>query len=276
MLPLILAAALATSAPAIDPQLESMLSAANGHVTPADVAAANAYVAAHPNDGNGFALRCGFETAVSNDDQDRQKALADCKTALQLAPQSAFVHYEYADALYDNEQWPDSLKEYTTALDLGETGRGIYWKRCDAYRRAGDLDAALRDCDAEVATTGSYYGYYSRGRLRIARKEYAQAIQDLTSALASSPHSINALYWRATAYLQSNDPKKSEQDFTQALALGDTSPDTYYWRGWARLNLHEKTAARADWEAALKGYRESGMPFQAGQVQALLTKIDTL
>jgi tetratricopeptide (TPR) repeat protein len=276
VLPLILAAALATAGPSIDPQIEKMLTAADGHVTAADVAAADAYVAAHPDDGNGFAVRCGFESAVSNDERQRQKALADCKTALQLAPQSGFVHYEYADVLYDDEQWTDSLKEYTAALELGETGRGIYWKRCDAYRRTGDLDAALHDCDAEVARTGSFYGYYTRGRLNVERKDYAHAIQDLTTALASMPQSINALYWRGTAYLQSSDPQKADRDFTQAIALGDTSPDTYYWRGWARLNLHEKAKTREDWETALKGYRESGMPFQAGQVQALLTKIDTL
>jgi tetratricopeptide (TPR) repeat protein len=276
VLALILAAALATAAPSIDPQLEKMLVAADGHVTAADVAAADAYVAAHPDDPNGFAVRCGFESAMSSDEQVRQKAMADCKTALQLAPQSGFAHYEYADALYDNEKWTGSLKEYTAALDLGETGRGIYWKRCDAYRRTGDLDAALHDCDAEVAKTGSFYAYYTRGRLRVARKEYSQAIQDLTAALTSMPQSIDAVYWRGTAYLQSNDPQKADQDFTQAIALGDTSPDTYYWRGWARLNLHEKAKTRADWETALKGYRNSGMPFQAGQVQALLTKIGTL
>jgi len=261
----------------LSPALEAIIDKADTDGDSATVDTISAYITAHPEEGDAYAVRCEIYQELDKKSNDYSVGLDDCKTAANLAPNSAFVHYAYGDALYDLGQFKNSLAEYSTAIDLGQNDRGIYWKRCDAYRRTGDLDSALKDCNRQIELTpNNFDALNERGVLDVARKDYTGAIGDLTAALKRKPHAIDTLYWRGIAYLGLDVPNLADADLTQCIELGDTSPDTYMNRGWARVGLHEKDAALADWQKADADYHAAGLGLQASIVEALIKNIDKL
>jgi tetratricopeptide (TPR) repeat protein len=255
--------------------LESILQASTtGENLNQALAAANAYIAVHPNDGNGFAVRCEVGVAlVEQHAGDVKAVLSDCGRALALAPQSAFAHYAAADVFYNGGYFKASLDQYNQAIVLGETGRGIFWKRCDAERRLGRLDDALTDCNKQVTLTpGDPFARYARGRLEVARQAYAAAVADLGAALSNPqrPFVVDAYYWRGTAYASLGEYAAADADLSSAIARGDMSPDTYFQRAQVREHLGREAEAQADLQKAADGYRAAGLDGRAAAAEAML------
>jgi len=111
-------------------------------------------------------VRCEIvEGMALQQNADDSKAVADCLQGVSLSPQSAFAEYAMADVLYNHGKFQDSLTDYNKAVALGLTDRGVYWRRCDAFRRVGNLDAALSDCQKQVTLTpGDINALYTLGR----------------------------------------------------------------------------------------------------------------
>lgn len=264
-----------TSAVPLDPQLEAILQSSNDHASQTDLDAANAYIASHPKDGNGFAVRC--EVTLELADQsggNLDAAMPDCDRAVSLSPNSAFVHYAKADAFYDVGKIAESVPEYTSAIALGEHSRGVFWKRCDAYRRTGKLDAALNDCNRQVTDTpDDFWAWAALGHLRVARNEFVLALPALSRALTMHSQDMNALYYRGVAYLGVNRAADAELDFTACLNLGDKSPDTLYERALARQAQRNLAGARIDAQAALEGYRDAQDSAGMNKAQTLLDEL---
>lgn len=263
--------ALAQSAlsPELEPLVQTYLS---GRATPALKTSVDAYVAAHPHDGNGFALQCAIdESSALSHGLDVLAVVPECQRALALAPQSAFANYVTGDALYDAGSVAESIPYYSKAIDLG-VSYGVFWKRCDAYRRTGDLTSAFADCKKQLALTpNDFHALYGYGHLQYARAQYADAITNLSLALAINPNDINALYWRGMAYASLGKFAPAEADFTRCIALGDQAADTYFERGQVRRNLGKNSEGIADLQEALKIYRAHGMTEQANRVEAILS-----
>ncbi|MGA8574117.1 MAG: tetratricopeptide repeat protein [Candidatus Cybelea sp.] len=242
------------------------------------LATASDYIVANPKDGNGYATRCALrQVIVQRRGGNLSEARSDCQTGVALAPQSAFAHFVYGDLLYDSDRFADSLAQYTQAIDLGENDRGIYWKRCDAYRRLGRLDEAMSDCNKQIALTPEMpVAYYARGHLQVERQDYTDAVADLTIALQDPqmPFPIDALYWRGQAYAALGKLALADADYSLAIAKGDKSPDTYFARAQVRRNLGNGAAALADLQAALQIYRAAGMNDRAQAVLALIAAIN--
>jgi len=242
------------------------------------LAIAGDYIVANPKDGNGYATRCAVrQVIVQRRGGNLSEALSDCQTGVALAPQSAFAHFVYGDLLYDSDHFADSLSQYTQAIDLGENDRGIYWKRCDAYRRLGRLDEAMSDCNKQIALTPNLpVAYYARGHLQVERQNYADAVSDLNVALQDLPaaFTIDALYWRGQAYAALGKLALADADYSLAIAKGDKSPDTYFARAQVRRNLGNGAAALADLQAALQIYRAAGMNDRAQAVLGLIAAIN--
>lgn len=229
----------------------------------------DAYVAAHPDNGIGYALRCFVkeETALRAG-ADASKAFADCDKALELSPKSPIVFLAVGDALYDQGRFAESLVAYTKSVDLGQTDRGIFWKRCDAYRRTGQLDKALADCDREVGLNPhSFYAQYTRGRLQVARGQYAEALVNLNAAIAIK-REANGLYWRGEANLALKNFPAAEADFSECIDLGDRSGDTYFARARARTALGRADAVN-DYRSAASAFRTEGQTERAAEAERL-------
>lgn len=255
--------------PQPSPDLERIINASSGTPPTTALRQIDAYVTLHPADGLGFAVRCLLyeETALAQG-RDASPAFVDCDKAVQLSPQAPLVYLFVGDAQYDQGRFAESLANYTKAVDLGQTDRGMFWKRCDAYRRLGNLDMALLDCNRQLALTpDSFYALYTRGRLDVARKEYAEALKDLDHALAIH-QDVNALYWRGVANLELGNYQSADADFTAGIGLGDRAPDTYFNRAQARVKLGRRSDAAADFQLAATGYRAAGDSARAAAAEA--------
>ncbi len=259
------------------PALRAVL-AGFGADTAKDRAAIDAYIAAHPKDGDGYAVRCGLIFEFQSNDPDARKAgAADCGKALQLAPDSSFVHVTIANVLYDAGNVKGSLQEYSRAIALGETRFGVFWKRCDAERRTGDFVAAKADCDRQIELTpGSYPALYSRGVLEDAQKNYESALVDFDTALAMEPKNIDALYWRGIAFEGLQRYQEAEADYSQALKLGDQSADTRYHRGNVYMALKRYQDAANDYATAMLQYTVMHLTDRAKAMRDLVIKAASL
>jgi len=255
---------------ALPDELEQLLAATEAGATPALLTRADTYVAAHPNDGDGYAVRCEIDASLAmQQNTDNSQAMADCQKGMTLSPQSAFTFYAAADVLYDAGKFQDSLTQYSRAVSLGMADRGIFWKRCDAYRRTGDLDAALRDCLRQISLTPDVFeARYALGRLQVARNDDAAGVHNLNAALEIRADDIDALYWRATAYAHQKDFKDAEADFSACIEHGDDSADTYLSRGMVRRSLGRTADALADFQEALKRYTAANDSRQIALVTA--------
>ena len=80
-----------TLAPDLQPLVDALQSGkANGET----VKATDAYVAAHPGDGNGYALQCALLTSAAQAEGiDPKLAVPICRKGLELAPDSAFANF---------------------------------------------------------------------------------------------------------------------------------------------------------------------------------------
>lgn len=264
---------------ALPPQLQGALRPTDtGAGLDRALATINDYITLHPKDGDGYAARCAIRQVIAEvRGGTPSAALGDCQTGAALAPQSGFAHFVYGDLLYDSGRFADSLAQYSQAIALGETDRGIFWKRCDAYRRLDRLDDALGDCNKQIALTPNMpVAYYARGRLQVARQDYADALSDLTIALQDPrmPFTVDALYWRGMAYAALGKYALADADYSQAIVRGDTSPDTYLQRAQVRRNLGDTAAALADLQVALLGYRAAGMSDRSEVVLALIAAVN--
>ena len=260
-----------TFAPDLQPLVDALQS---GKANGATVKATDAYVAAHPADGNGYALQCALLTSAAQADGiDPKLALPICRKGLELAPNSAFANSAMADVTYNMGQPEASIPFYSKAIALGMTDDGVYWKRCDAYRLSGSLDAAQLDCKKQLDLTPDLFAArYAYGHLQYSRKNYPDAIVYLTSALALKPTDVNALYWRALSYASTGKYQEATADLTACILNGDTSPDTYFARGLLLRQYAKPGSGDADLQKAMVGYRAAGMTDRADKIQALLSE----
>jgi serine/threonine protein kinase/tetratricopeptide (TPR) repeat protein len=129
----------------------------------------------------------------------------------------------------------------------------------------------VRSCDALVARGKPAAATFElRGLARAELKDFAGAIEDLTSALALRPDRADLLTRRGLLYIVADAPRLALHDFEAAIRLDPASGDAYNGRGAARLRLGEYREAVADAERALTSGEPTAQRFyNAARVYAL-------
>jgi tetratricopeptide (TPR) repeat protein len=95
-------------------------------------------------------------------------------------------------------------------------------------------------------------GYARRGAAASARREYPQAIDDFTHAMALAPADPQLAYDRAMARLGNRQPLLAVSDLDQALKLKPDFTLALLGRGRLKLADRDPDGARADFEAAAR------------------------
>jgi tetratricopeptide (TPR) repeat protein len=127
--------------------------------------------------------------------------------------------------------------------------------------------------------------FSQRGLGHLAKREFPEAIADLSQAIRLDPKSASDLYDRGVAYLESGKTQLAIADFDAALGLHPSDPLALMARGQAYLIGNDDHRAKADFDAALKlapgdykillrradAYRQSGRADEAvGYYEALV------
>jgi tetratricopeptide (TPR) repeat protein len=157
----------------------------------------------------------------------------------------------------------DAKQDYARAIaDLdvalaspGRMSRGsiaaVYNFRGMVHFRAGNIDRAIEDLSQAIIydETPSYRHYQDRGRVYLAKKDYARSISDLTEAIRIQPKDDFSFFLRGLAYWDS-EIEKAIADFSAALAI---SPEfnAYMARGDLYFRKGEFALAARDYSAAV-------------------------
>jgi lipoprotein NlpI len=127
---------------------------------------------------------------------DREGAIADFNTALNLNPVSAMAYNERDRTYHKAGNNGKAIKEYSTALDLFPSYSAALRNRGTAHLFQGNLEDAQTDFDAAIATVN--YDPASRilrGISHYFRGDYEAAIPDLSAAMSFSYPYPEAVLW---------------------------------------------------------------------------------
>ena len=118
-----------------------------------------------------------------------EEALPALDEALRLDPDSASAHLQRGWVLGQLQRWEDSIRSSTRAMELDpELAAAALYNRATALRATDRLIDALKDLDELVRLgPGDPRGFYQRGMLRAALRDYRGAFLDFDRALELSP-----------------------------------------------------------------------------------------
>jgi tetratricopeptide (TPR) repeat protein/predicted aspartyl protease len=126
---------------------------------------------------------------------------------------------------------------------------------------ASDEPPAAAPSPAPAATPSGELGvgepkdaadYERRGAAYLVRREYAQAIADLTKAHELAPQEAGYLYRRGLAYRENRQPFLARADFDAALKIAPDDIETRVARAEMELAGRERASALADLDAAAR------------------------
>jgi parallel beta-helix repeat protein len=100
-------------------------------------------------------------------------------------------------------------------------------------------------------TPSSAQGYYDRAETEIEKKEYEQAVHDLTEAIRLNRDYADAYDERGRAYLSLKKYKEAFTDFDRAVSLDPKEPAYYFNRGLANDDLEKYDQAIGDYTKAI-------------------------
>lgn len=115
-----------------------------------------------------------------------------------------------------------------------------------------------------------------------ARRDYASALRDYSTALSATPDDAELLRGRARAYLALKQVDSARADLDRALKSAPDDPQSLLARGAMRLRQDDAVGAQRDFDAALKAApHEAYLPLtvadlysDAGEVERALTLLD--
>jgi tetratricopeptide (TPR) repeat protein len=269
------------------------------------VAAATAFIAAHPRDARALVLRgdCKADLqdnsgalkdynsaiAVAPDYQyayvtrcetrlelgEAAGALADCDTAVRLDGTDGLAYEDRGDVQFELDAYDLALLDYDKAISLGRSSAYVYAARCDTERLVNKRDRAKPDCEKALEIDPkSRRGLFARARLAMVETRYVDGIADLNAYIALNPKaSDTAYYYRGFSYNRISKFALALEDLRTFVQLRPSDPDGYRERGLASFELGDKTGALADFDVALRGYRRDGNTTAADRVAAMVKAI---
>ncbi len=209
------------------------------------------YIALHPKDGNAYTLRCVVHSVGNPTLKGIASGLVDCKKGVEISPTSEFAHFEFANMLRMLQQYPESLVQYSRAIDLGLTNGNIYEDRCKVFRHLGRPTEAIADCKKQMLLTpSSYSARVALGKAELASADYSKAGAEFADAVALEPFKIRAFELQGQTYATLGRYASAEKSLTQAISLHDKNPMTYAMRAMMRAELGKKNRALSDLQKA--------------------------
>jgi len=149
------------------------------------------------------------------------RGIADFDRALALDPNNDEAMNDRAWALARKGQYAEAIQGYDAAFMVA-TGRRalVLGNRCETKAMAGQIDAALADCEAalEIEPGNSSY-LFSRGFANLMGERFVTAIADYDAALAADPKNAFALYGRGVARLWLGQSASGRDDIAAAAQI---------------------------------------------------------
>jgi tetratricopeptide (TPR) repeat protein len=154
------------------------------------------------------------------------EAESDFARAATLEPNNAHFHYRRGTALQDLRRYPDAIDAYTKAVQLNARHAQALAGRGAVHRILRNNAESERDLTAALGVNPrQQYALYQRGLLYGERKEWAAAERDFTTVIEGNRGYAYAYVRRAEAHEGQNNRTAAIADYRAALAAAPSSPN---------------------------------------------------
>jgi tetratricopeptide (TPR) repeat protein len=197
---------------------------------------------------NGYMQR-GF---VLKEMRNFDGALAAFNRAAELDSKSPRPPVGRGEVFNDKKDNDHAIAEFDSAIRLDPTYASAYSNRAAAYLRKGDLDQALKDVNDALEREKAAPTFNYRALVQHAKREYDEAIADLTEAIRLDP-TYSAYYSnRGRTYNAKKEYDRAILDLNESIRLNPANSLPYWNRAISYENKRERDKALADWRTTLR------------------------
>jgi tetratricopeptide (TPR) repeat protein len=158
---------------------------------------------------------------------DKQHALDDYNTAIQVAPKSAQPYYYRAVFYTLQTDGAAAMRDLDTALSIDPKLVLALRQRAVIYLTEKNLSGALADFSEAVRLQPKTAELWSeRGYVRLLQRDYESAVKDEAEAIRLDPKLARAYFLRGAAFGDLGNSPSAVSDITTAVGL-DPSLDHY-------------------------------------------------
>jgi len=127
---------------------------------------------------------------------------------LSLAAQFFYL----GNALYEQKDFENSIKAYSTSLKLNEYA-GAYYNRGVAYAKQQKYNEEIKDYDKAIELNPDLAeAYYNRGLAYVVLGKYNRAIEDFNKAIELNPDDAEAYNNRGLVYARLGEHERARED----------------------------------------------------------------
>lgn len=192
----------------------------------------------------------GLERARSG---DKQGAIQEFNSAIELNPNNAEAYYKRANALYDLGSYQNAIDDYTAAIKINPSYVNSYFNRGLTYYEMGKYREAIADYTMTIKLDPKDADAYNkRGVAYHQLGDYQAALQDYTKAISLNPEDPTAYINRGLSASAAGNKQGAIADYTEALRKDPSNADAFYSRGRARFFLADYKGAMEDYTQAIE------------------------
>ena len=149
--------------------------------------------------------------------------------------------------------WKDSISLWTHTIKHYPSFSIPYSNRGVAYCELGQLDKGMVDLKKAVAFSPSdYSSHHNIGNIMAQNKQFAQALEEFTTALKYKPNAPEIYKARGDTHYFMGNQNLALQDYNQAIELNSTGSKVFQNRGAIYLNSGDYAKALDDFGRAIE------------------------
>jgi Tfp pilus assembly protein PilF len=157
---------------------------------------------------------------------DKQHALDDYNTAIQVAPKRAHPYY-FRGVFYAQTDGVAALRDFDTALSIDPKLVVALRQRAITYLRQKNFSGALADFSEAIRLQPKTAALWSeRGYVSLLQRDYASAVKDEAEAIRRDPKLARAYFLRGAAFGDLGNSPSAVRDIVTAVDL-DPSLDHF-------------------------------------------------
>lgn len=221
----------------------------------------NAYIAAHPNEPDGYHMRA----FLRRENGDLDLALEDSNEAVRLDPLNALLYVERGLIRDARKEYDKAIDDYSEAIGLNPQLVCAYSDRGAAWADKQEFKKAMADFGQAIQLDPKRALHHSnRGLAWYKQRQYDRAIADCSEAIRLDPEYASAHFNRALAWYCKRDFEKAMADLGQAIRLDPTYTSAYRNRAWiwatctdARFRDGKRAVESATKACELSGWKQA-------------------
>ena len=182
-----------------------------------------------------------------------RESLPDFDKAIELNPDVASMHHWRGESNYKLELYENAILDFSKSLELNKNDGYSYNGRANSYYMLTKYKEAKIDYTKAIellSTDASTYHYY-RGFCNYNLNLTQEALDDFTTYLQKDPTDSYILLMTAHSLYVLKEFQQATEYYTKAIAAKSDYTEAYYWRANAYFGLGKKSEALRDVNKAI-------------------------